>query len=97
MVPNGQPGGRDRVWTERETGWGTVCFGDDELRAHLCRVEGVGGVVPRHEVVESYGSTEAGPILVDGRVRRPPVTDLKLADVPDLGYFHTDRPHPRWL
>jgi fatty acid CoA ligase FadD9 len=46
-------------------------------------------------LVESYGSTEAGPILVDGRVRRPPVTDLKLADVPDLGYFHTDRPHPR--
>jgi fatty acid CoA ligase FadD9 len=23
------------------------------------------------------------------------VTDLKLADVPDLGYFHSDRPHPR--
>jgi len=46
-------------------------------------------------LVESYGSTEAGPILIDGRVRRPPVTDLKLADVPDRGYFHTDRPHPR--
>jgi fatty acid CoA ligase FadD9 len=36
-------------------------------------------------LVECYGSTEAGPILVDGRVRRPQVTDLKLADVPDLG------------
>ena len=46
-------------------------------------------------LVESYGSTEAGSILVDGRARRPPVTDLKLADVPDLGYFHTDLPHPR--
>jgi fatty acid CoA ligase FadD9 len=46
-------------------------------------------------LVESYGSTEAGPILIDGQVRRPPVTDLKLADVPDRGYFHTDRPHPR--
>jgi fatty acid CoA ligase FadD9 len=46
-------------------------------------------------LVESYGSTEDGAILVDGRVRRPPVTDYKLADVGDLGYFHTDRPHPR--
>jgi hypothetical protein len=25
-------------------------------------------------LVESYGSTEAGPILIDGQVRRPPVT-----------------------
>jgi fatty acid CoA ligase FadD9 len=28
-------------------------------------------------------------------VLRPPVIDYKLADVPDLGYFHTDQPHPR--
>jgi fatty acid CoA ligase FadD9 len=46
-------------------------------------------------VVDGYGSTEAGAIFVDGQVRRPPVTDYKLVDVPDLGYFHTDRPHPR--
>jgi fatty acid CoA ligase FadD9 len=46
-------------------------------------------------LVESYGSTEDGAVLVDGRVHRPPVTDYKLADVGDLGYFHTDRPHPR--
>ncbi|HET6734814.1 carboxylic acid reductase [Mycobacterium sp.] len=44
---------------------------------------------------EGYGSTETGVILVDGRVRRPPVTDYKLVDVPELGYFHTDRPNPR--
>jgi fatty acid CoA ligase FadD9 len=46
-------------------------------------------------LVEGYGSTEAGAIFVDGQVRRPPVTDYKLVDVPDLGYFHTDQPHPR--
>jgi fatty acid CoA ligase FadD9 len=46
-------------------------------------------------LTESYGPTEAGPILVDGHVRRPAVIDYKLADVSDLGYFHTDRPHPR--
>ena len=28
-------------------------------------------------------------------MRRPPVIDYKLVDVPDLGYFRTDRPHPR--
>ena len=46
-------------------------------------------------LTESYGPTEAGAILVDSHVRRPAVIDYKLADVPDLGYFHTDRPHPR--
>jgi fatty acid CoA ligase FadD9 len=46
-------------------------------------------------LMEGYGPTEAGPILVDGSVQRPAVTDYKLADVPELGYFHTDRPHPR--
>ena len=46
-------------------------------------------------LVEPYGATEAGAVTVDGQVRRPPVIDYKLADVPDLGYFHTDQPHPR--
>jgi len=46
-------------------------------------------------LVEGYGSTEAGAVFVDGQVRRPPVIDYKLVDVPELGYFHTDRPHPR--
>ena len=46
-------------------------------------------------LMEGYGPTEAGPILVDGQVQRPAVIDYKLADVPELGYFHTDRPHPR--
>jgi fatty acid CoA ligase FadD9 len=46
-------------------------------------------------LMEGYGPTEAGPILLDGGVQRPAVTDYQLADVPELGYFHTDRPHPR--
>jgi fatty acid CoA ligase FadD9 len=46
-------------------------------------------------LMESYGPTEAGPILVEGHMHRPAVIDYKLADVPELGYFHTDRPHPR--
>ncbi|MCH9735624.1 MAG: thioester reductase domain-containing protein, partial [Actinomycetia bacterium] len=44
---------------------------------------------------DSYGSTEAGMIWFDGEVHRQAVIDYKLVDVPDLGYFQTDRPYPR--
>lgn len=45
---------------------------------------------------DGYGSTEAGSgLVIDTVVRRPPVIDYRLADVPELGYFRTDRPHPR--
>ena len=46
-------------------------------------------------LTEVYGSTEDGIIVVNGRVQRPPVIEYKLVDVPSLGYFRTDRPHPR--
>jgi fatty acid CoA ligase FadD9 len=46
-------------------------------------------------LLDGYGSTEAGMVLFDGEVQRPPVIDYKLVDVPDLGYFSTDRPYPR--
>jgi fatty acid CoA ligase FadD9 len=46
-------------------------------------------------LLDGYGSTEAGMVLFDGEVQNPPVIDYKLVDVPDLGYFATDRPHPR--
>ncbi|MCV7090580.1 carboxylic acid reductase [Mycobacterium interjectum] len=46
-------------------------------------------------LLDGYGSTEAGMVLFDGEIQRPPVIDYKLVDVPDLGYFATDRPHPR--
>ncbi|QIJ65864.1 carboxylic acid reductase [Streptomyces sp. JB150] len=47
------------------------------------------------ELHNVYGSTEAAGVSVDGVLLRPPVTDYKLADVPELGYFRTDSPHPR--
>ncbi|CAM4426293.1 Linear gramicidin synthase subunit D [Mycobacterium basiliense] len=46
-------------------------------------------------LVEGYGSTEAGMVLNEDRIRRPSVIDYKLVDVPELGYFVTDQPHPR--
>ncbi len=46
-------------------------------------------------LTDGYGSTEAGKVLFDGEVQSPPVIDYKLVDVPDLGYFATDRPYPR--
>ncbi|GAA4290563.1 carboxylic acid reductase [Mycobacterium paraffinicum] len=46
-------------------------------------------------LMDGYGSTEAGMALLNGEIQRPPVIDYKLVDVPDLGYFNTDRPHPR--
>jgi fatty acid CoA ligase FadD9 len=47
------------------------------------------------ELHEGYGSTEQGVTIFNGKVRRPPVLDYKLVDAPELGYFATDRPHPR--
>lgn len=46
-------------------------------------------------LMNALGATESGSVVIDGRVQRPPVTDYKLVDVPELGYFSTDRPHPR--
>jgi len=46
-------------------------------------------------LVNGYGSTEDVVVLVDDKVQRPPVLDYKLVDVPELGYFATDRPHSR--
>ncbi|MEE3751236.1 carboxylic acid reductase [Mycobacterium intracellulare] len=47
-------------------------------------------------VADGYGATETGGgIMRSGRIRRPPVTDYKLVDVPELGYLTTDKPYPR--
>ena len=44
-----------------------------------------------------YSSTEiaGGMFVADEHVLRPPVIDYKLLDVPELGYFNTDKPYPR--
>ena len=47
------------------------------------------------QLIDGYGSTEAGIVCLNGHVQRPPVIDYKLADVPELGYFSTDQPYPR--
>ncbi|MGX9672914.1 carboxylic acid reductase [Mycobacterium sp. HM-7] len=47
------------------------------------------------DLIDGYGATETGPVMLDGYIRRPPVIDYKLMDVPELGYFRTDRPYPR--
>ena len=47
-------------------------------------------------LVDGYGTTEAGgSITVRNRDPRPPVIDYKLRDVPELGYYTTDKPYPR--
>jgi fatty acid CoA ligase FadD9 len=44
---------------------------------------------------DHYGATEISGAIRNKRVLRPPVIDYKLDDVPELGYFRTDKPYPR--
>ncbi len=46
-------------------------------------------------LLDGYGLTEVGMVTKDGLVTKPPVIDYKLIDVPELGYFRTDKPYPR--
>ncbi|MEV6281329.1 carboxylic acid reductase [Kribbella sp. NPDC051770] len=47
------------------------------------------------DLLDVYGMTEIGLITFNGRVSRPWTVDYRLIDVPELGYFGSDQPHPR--
>jgi fatty acid CoA ligase FadD9 len=82
-----------------------------ELREHVLGGRVLGGIVAtaplaaemrtflqscvQAHVIDGYGLTEIGGVSRDGVIIRPPVIDYKLLDVPELGYFGTDRPYPR--
>ena len=46
-------------------------------------------------LTDGYGLTEIGARHVRRNHRAALVIDYKLVDVPELGYFNTDRPYPR--
>jgi fatty acid CoA ligase FadD9 len=46
-------------------------------------------------ISNNYGATEVSGVSVNTRISRPPVIAYKLVDVPELGYFTTDKPYPR--
>jgi long-subunit acyl-CoA synthetase (AMP-forming) len=46
-------------------------------------------------IFDGYGLTETGFVARDDVIARKWVLDYKLIDVPELGYFLTDRPYPR--
>jgi len=48
-------------------------------------------------MLDGYGNTESGTggVAINGRINRPMITDYKLRDVPELGYYLTDKPYPR--
>ena len=46
-------------------------------------------------LTDAYGNTEGGQVAVNGLIQRPPVIDYKLRDVPELGYYASDKPFPR--
>jgi fatty acid CoA ligase FadD9 len=59
-----------------------------EMRAFLDSTLGV-------HIIDGYGLTETGFVARDGVINRKRVLNYKLIDVPELGYFLTDRPYPR--
>lgn len=48
-------------------------------------------------MVEGYGNTESGTgnLTFEDKINRDNVVDYKLRDVPELGYFTSDKPYPR--
>lgn len=46
-------------------------------------------------IINGYGSTETHMVLSDGWVDTESIEDIKLIDVPELGYLTSDTPYPR--
>lgn len=44
---------------------------------------------------DTYGATEVSGVVRNRHIMRPPIIDYRLDDVPELGYFRTDKPYPR--
>lgn len=70
----------------------TATYGSAPLSPDIVAV--IESVLDLH-LVDTYGATEAGPMTMDGHILSPPITEYKLVDVPELGYYRTDRPYPR--
>ena len=68
------------------------CIGTAPLAAEMRAFLDLGLDV---HIADGYGLTETGTVSLDGVISRKRVHDYKLIDVPELGYFHTDRPYPR--
>ncbi|CDO06209.1 oxidoreductase [Mycolicibacterium cosmeticum] len=101
----------DRLRGDGETATEAAAHAKTELREHLLGgrvLNGFVGTAPlapemraflestlEAPLFDVYGLTEVGGVTRDGVVSRPPVLDYKLVDVPELGYFGTDRPYPR--
>ncbi|MBL7479224.1 thioester reductase domain-containing protein [Legionella bononiensis] len=46
-------------------------------------------------VIDVYGSTELGVLLLNNQTSPQNVIDYKLVSIPELNYFTTDKPYPR--
>jgi len=91
-LPDAQKGAAAEV---RERLGGRVlggCIGTAPLAAELKAFLDSGLDV---RIADGYGLTETGLVSMDGVIRHKGVHDYKLIDVPELGYFSTDRPYPR--
>jgi fatty acid CoA ligase FadD9 len=92
---------REAVGRELMAEMRTACLGD----RLLLMTNGSAPIAPqtllflkkcfRVPVIDGYGSTEAGFISRGNRIQSGNVRDYKLADVPELRYFASDKPYPR--